>query len=139
MFFAWCHADAMLDDMDSRKNAFKDWILKQIRDIVDLFIEKYNVIYDEKVTEEMAKVQGFKEWYLSTILSDTAGVAGLESIRRIVGMANVVDITSIKDEDKRARAEKIVIALAKNYIMNRDEFKTGQDYIDAINKAIEKY
>lgn len=136
LFFAWCHADAMLEDADSKKSIFKDWVLKQIKDIVDLFIEKYNVVYDEKVTEEMAKTKGFKEWYLSTILSDTAGVAGLESIRRIVGMANVIDITSIEDEVKRARAEKMVIALGKNYILNRDKFRSGQDYINAINEVI---
>src|SRR5699024_8478599 len=139
MFFAWCHADAVLEDTDERKEPFKTWVITQIKDLVDLFIEKYNKIYDEKVNDEMAKVPGFKEYYLSTILADTAGVAGLESIRRIVGMANVIDITSIEDEAKRARAEKIVITLGKKYILDRHNFKSGQDYVDAINEVVNQF
>ncbi|MGL6219037.1 MAG: S-methyl-5-thioribose kinase, partial [Lacrimispora sphenoides] len=130
MFFAWCNGDATIED-EKEKEEFCGWCLSTISDIVDLFIEKYNKVFDEHVTETMAKVPGFKEWYLEGILSDTAGVAGLESIRRTVGMANVIDITTIPDEEKRARAEKIVISLAKNYIMNRRSFRSGADYLNA--------
>lgn len=135
IFFAWCNGDAVIEDPD-KKEEFCGWCLATIRDIIDLFIEKYNVCYDENVTDTMAKVPGFKEYYLSTILRDTAGVAGLESIRRMVGLANVKDITSIPDEAKRARAERIVIRLAKDYIMNRDTFRSGMDYVKAIEKAV---
>ena len=54
-------------------------------------------------------------------------------------MANVKDITTIPDESKRARAERIVITLAKDYIMNRDNFKSGKDYRKAIEAAIAKF
>lgn len=138
MFFAWCNGDATIED-EKEKEEFCGWCLSTISDIVDLFIEKYNKVFDEHVTETMAKVPGFKEWYLEGILSDTAGVAGLESIRRTVGMANVIDITTIPDEEKRARAEKIVITLAKNYIMNRRSFRSGADYLNAIKEAISKF
>ncbi|WP_313186244.1 S-methyl-5-thioribose kinase [Lacrimispora sp.] len=138
MFFAWCNGDATIED-EGEKEEFCGWCLSTISDIVDLFIEKYNKVFDEHVTEPMAKVPGFKEWYLEGILSDTAGVAGLESIRRTVGMANVIDITTIPDEEKRARAEKIVITLAKNYIMNRRSFRSGEDYLNAIKEATGKF
>ncbi|WP_313578064.1 S-methyl-5-thioribose kinase [Lacrimispora sp.] len=138
MFFAWCNGDATIED-EKEKEDFCGWCLSTISDIVDLFIEKFNKAFDEHVTETMAKVPGFKEWYLEGILSDTAGVAGLESIRRTVGMANVIDITTIPDEEKRARAEKIVITLAKNYIMNRRGFRSGADYLNAIKEAIGKF
>ncbi|WP_312427204.1 S-methyl-5-thioribose kinase [Lacrimispora sp.] len=138
MFFAWCNGDATIED-EEEKEEFCGWCLSTISDIVDLFIEKYNKVFDEHVTETMAKVPGFKEWYLEGILSDTAGVAGLESIRRTVGMANVIDITTIPDEEKRARAEKTVITLAKNYIMNRRSFRSGEDYLNAIKAAIDKF
>ncbi|MFV0240215.1 MAG: S-methyl-5-thioribose kinase [Lacrimispora sphenoides] len=138
MFFAWCNGDATIED-EKEKEEFCGWCLSTISDIVDLFIEKYNKVFDEHVTETMAKVPGFKEWYLEGILSDTAGVAGLESIRRTVGMANVIDITTIPDEEKRARAEKIVITLAKNYIMNRRSFRSGADYLNAIKEAVGKF
>ena len=54
-------------------------------------------------------------------------------------MANVIDITSIEDEAKRARAEKIVITLGKKYILDRHNFKSGQDYVDAINEVVNQF
>jgi len=135
LFFAWCNGDAEIVDAE-KKQAFCSWILDSIERVVDLFIMKFKAAYPTMVTDPMAKVPGFMDWYLGTILEDTAAVAGLETIRRTVGMANVKDITSIADESKRARAEKILIILAKNYIMNRQSFVSGKDYRRAIQKAI---
>lgn len=138
MFFTWCNGDATIHNKEE-KEEFCGWVLDTIEEIVDKFIAKFKVKFKESVTEIMAKREGFLDWYLGTVLADTAGVAGLESIRRTVGMANVKDITTISDQDKRARAEKMVITLAKNYIINRDKFKTGADYRKAINEVIEMY
>lgn len=138
MFFAWCNADATIEN-PAEKADYCNWIIDTIEEIVDKFIEKFKAAFKANVTDTMAKTEGFMEWYLGTVLSDTAAVAGLESIRRTVGMANVKDITTIPDEEKRARAEKIVITLAKDYIMNRTGFKSGSDYRKAIEAAIAKY
>lgn len=138
MFFAWANGDATIED-PVKKQEFCTWVLDCIEEIVDKFVEKFKVAYRENVTDIMAKTEGFMEYYLSTVLADTAGVAGLESIRRIVGMANNKDITTIADENKRARAERIIVTLAKNYIMNRTKFMTGADYRRAIEEAIAKY
>lgn len=138
MFFAWCNADATIEDAE-QKSDYCNWIIDAIVEIVDKFIAKFKVSFEANVTDTMAKTEGFMDWYLGTVLSDTAAVAGLESIRRTVGMANVKDITKIPDEEKRARAEKIVITLAKDYIMNRDSFKSGKDYRKAIEAVTAKF
>ena len=83
------------------------------------------------------KAPGFKEFYLESVLSDTAAYAGTELIRRTVGMANVKDVTTIADEAKRAHAEKVNILCAKDYIMNRTAFKNGADFIAAVTRADE--
>ena len=127
LLFAWCNGDATIED-PAEKEDFCTWCVDTIADVVDLFVQKYDAVYDEYVTELMAKTPGFKAWYLSGILADTAGAAGTECIRRIDGMANVKDITSIADEEKRARAERIVVTFAKDCIMNRTDFICGADY-----------
>ena len=116
---------------------FCDWCLKTIEETVDLFIEKFGRKYDEAVTEPMAKVKGLKEWYFDGILKDTAGYAGTELHRRTVGMANVVDVTTIQDEKKRLLAERINILAGKEYIMNQGAFRTGADYVAAVLRAKE--
>ncbi|HPZ59444.1 MAG TPA: S-methyl-5-thioribose kinase, partial [Bacillota bacterium] len=89
LMFAWANADAY------EVSKQKEWLEETIVAVVDLFKEKYNVLFDENVTEVTASYKGFKEYYLDRILSDTAGVAGLEGSRRIIGIAQVKDITTI--------------------------------------------
>jgi 5-methylthioribose kinase len=133
LMFAWANADAY------EVSKQKQWLEETIVAVVDLFVEKYNALYDENVTEVTARYKGFKEYYLSRILSDTAGVAGLEGSRRIIGIAQVKDITTIEDEAKRIRAERICLTAAKEFIMNRDNFKTGKDFLNVILKAAGQY
>ena len=138
MFFVFCHGDATIKDPAARRE-FCDWTLLTIEQIVDMFIEKFRRLYAQRATDTMARVEGFLDYYLGTILEDTAGVTGLELIRRTDGLANVKDITTIEDSEKRVRAERIVVTFAKNCIMNRSQFRSGQDYRQAIAVAVEKF
>lgn len=114
---------------------FCGWVLETIEKMMDLFIEKFSRKWDEAVTEPMAKVKGFKEWYFDGVMRDTAGYAGTELHRRTVGLANVVDVTSIADEKKRLLAERINILAGKDFIMNQGSFKTGADFAAAVGRA----
>ena len=118
--------------------AFCDWALQAIVDTINLFCEKFLTVFDECVTDLMAKTKGFKQWYLNSILADTAAYAGTELIRRTVGMAQVKDVTTIADEDKRAFAERVNILCAKDYIMNRTAFLKGEDFVAAVKAASAK-
>lgn len=138
MFFAWANGDATIED-EAEKETFCNWVLECIVEIVDKFIAKFKVAYEENVTDRMAKTEGFMEYYLGSILADTAGLAGMECIRRVVGMANNKDVTTIANEEKRARAEKIIITLAKNYVMNKETFVSGADYEKAMKEAIAQF
>ena len=118
--------------------AFCDWTLQAIVDMLDLFKAKFLTAFDQCVTDVMAKTAGFKQWYLSTIMADTAAYAGTELIRRTVGMAQVKDVTTIADADKRAFAERLNVLCAKEYIMHRDSFQTGADFVAAVKRASDK-
>jgi 5-methylthioribose kinase len=130
LFFAWDNGEA------AGNSPFCDWTLKTAEEVINLFKSKFITEYREKVTEPMAKTEGFAEYYLDTIISDTAGGAGTELIRRTVGMAQVKDVTTIADKKKRVRAERINILCAKDLIMNRSKIKTGKDFVDSFLKAV---
>ena len=106
-----------------------------IVDVVDLTMAKMKAYYTEHVTDRMAKTPGYMDYYLGTILSDTAAVTGLELIRRTVGMANVKDLTTIADEAKRTRAERICILAAKRYIKERAALHSGADFLKVLKDA----
>src|SRR5699024_4436529 len=121
LFFAW--ANAYVTQASEEASEFLQWIEKTIEDIVDLFKEKFIKLYKEIVVDVMAREELYMEWYLASVLSDTAGSAGLEIMRRVVGDSKVLDITSIEDIDQRVKAERILIVSAKEFIKNRKEIK----------------
>lgn len=131
LLFALAHAEATLPEGEKRET-FRAWSLETIAAVVDLFSEKFNRRFEAMVTDPMAKTPGFRAWYLDGVLSDTAGTAGIELIRRIVGVAKVKDLTAIPDEAARADWEKKLIHLAKAFIFRRGALRTGADYLELI-------
>lgn len=129
--FALVNAEATMED-GAEKDSYIAWVKESILNTVDMFKEKFNKLYDEKVTEKVAKYEGFKEYYLNSILKDTAAVTGLELCRRTLGIAHVKDVTSIEDSEKRAQAEKFCLTFGKQVIMNRETMMNGKSYLDLI-------
>ncbi|MCF0228909.1 MAG: S-methyl-5-thioribose kinase [Parasporobacterium sp.] len=131
MIFAWCNGDVY------GEKEFCEWCESVVKDVVNMTMAKLAAYFDEHVTDTMCKTPGYKEYYMDTILADTAAVTGLEMIRRTVGMANVKDLTTIADEEKRARAEKICITAAIDFIINRADKKCGNCFLGTLKKAVE--
>ncbi|MDC7287667.1 S-methyl-5-thioribose kinase [Blautia schinkii] len=131
MIFAWVNGDAY------GEKEFCAWVESVIVDVINLTMEKLKAYYEEHVTDTLCKNKAYERYYLDTILADTAAVTGLELNRRIVGMANVKDITTIEDEAKRARGEKICITAAIDFIKNRDQKKCGNCFLTALKNAVE--
>ena len=129
LFFAWHNGSA------AGQAAFCDWILTTAVSIIDMFKQKFFDGFTKNVTDVMAKTEGFAEYYLASIISDTAACTGLELIRRTVGMAQVKDITTISDRNRRIKAERVNILCAKDCILNRASFTCGQDFVDALRRA----
>ncbi len=115
---------------------FCRWVKTAMVETVDLFKKKFLDSFAKNATDVMAKTPGFAEWYLGTILADTAAMAGTELVRRTVGMANVKDVTTIADPEKRAYAERLNILLAKDLILHRTDFRKGADFAAAFDRAV---
>ncbi len=132
LVFAYANGEVTIEDAAKREE-FSNYILNTISEIVDMFKEKSFKILALETTDVLAKTPGFAEYLIDDILIDTAGVAGLEINRRVIGMAKVRDITIIEEPKKRILAEKILVLCAKEFIMNRvDRFKSGEEYKIAI-------
>ncbi len=138
LVFAWVNADTTMP-AGRERDAFSGWVARTLEEVVDLFKTKWRKLWDEKVTEPVARYPGFAEWYLDGVLRDTAGVTGLELCRRIVGIAQVKDITSIADPAKRVRAERLCLTLAKRCIRERGQVRSGRDYLDLLGWAAAQY
>ncbi|PKM49914.1 MAG: S-methyl-5-thioribose kinase [Firmicutes bacterium HGW-Firmicutes-7] len=127
--------DAILDE-GTTKAVHLEYLSSALSDVVDLFKQKSLDLWDDVVTDKMAKVTGFKEWYINDVLVNSAGVAGCEMIRRTVGFAHVKDLDSIPDNARREAAKKKNILFAKELIKNRSEYVAGIDYTKLIKKFV---
>ncbi len=138
LIFAWASAQVTME-LGGERSRFISWVEESIVKSVDLFREKAVRILTEEATDPMARTPGFAGWYVAQILQDSAGVAGCELNRRVIGAAKVRDLTGIADEDQRAVAERICVLTAKQCIMNRAKaYQQGEDYISTLRAAAEK-
>lgn len=132
--FAMVNGEATMEE-GAEKESYLAWVKESINSTIDMFKDKFLKVWAEKATERVAKYQGFAEYYLNTVLRDTAAVAGLELCRRILGIAHVKDITTIENAEKRAAAEKFCLVYGKELVMNREAMLDGKSYLDLIEKC----
>lgn len=138
LMFAWVNADASMPP-GAEKDMYIDWLQSTMVEVIDLFKKKFLDAWNIHVTEIMAKEEGFNEVYLQSVLEDTAAVTGLELIRRIVGLAKVKDITCIENEEARARAERICLQIAKKFILQANQYKTGTSFVEMLKEQSMHY
>lgn len=136
LIFGYAHAEATLNDDDFRRKKFCQWIVDTVIDIVSGFREKFAAKYEALVTDHLAKTEGFCNYYLSNVMADAAGSAGLEIIRRIVGVAKVKDITAIPDEQRQTDVEKKLLLLGKRLILYRDRILTKKDWLAVLERSL---
>lgn len=131
LIFAWANGVVRKD------RSFVDWIEKTLVEVVDQFKEKFVATWKNHAVEPFAiQNEAFTTAYLEDVLKDTAGMAGLEMNRRIVGLAKVKDIT-ILDGEARLRAERLVMTLANRFILNSSAYQTGDSYLKALHEVKE--
>ncbi len=135
LIFAWANGDATLP-AGAERDAYLSWIENTIVAVVDRFNQKFMAAWAANARDVFTREPGFDKWYLDTVLRDTAGVCGLELCRRTVGLAHVKDLTSITDAAARVRAERICLTAAKDYIKQRESYRTGADFLAGLKRAI---
>ena len=114
----------------SNNKDFVQWIKKTIIDTFDKINISLRKKYDDIVTFSLYKNEGFKEYYLNSILADSIGYAGTEMIRRTVGDSKVAEISSLELSDKKLVMERALIKTAILFIKNRNSINKGKKLID---------
>lgn len=134
LFFAHIRS-YVLNPGSEQSKYFRQWIENTVMGIITDFTKKFLLYFQENVTDAMEKSQDYRQWLLHLILEDTAGYAGLEINRRIIGIAKVKDIESIQDKNQKALAERILLMLGRNLIVNRTQIKAAENYTAALAEA----
>ena len=131
LYFSWANK-VFAHPEDTSVKAVADTIVS----VFDLTFSKMAKRYDELVTFPLYRTEGFRKAFLQSVMADTLGYAGTEIIRRTVGDAKVMEVTSVTDPAQRIPMERALIQMGIHLIMHRSEICRGQELADIFEQLI---
>ena len=127
---------------------YQDWILATARETWTAFAaefarlwrsERCGILYPRSLFEDQGH-QAASEAALSEVMAelfaDLAGFAGIEMHRRILGLAHVAELESIRDPDIRAPIEERCLRLGRDLVLRR-KVLSGIDEVIAMARGKE--
>ena len=116
LYFPLYRAKFFMED-SKKKEEFINWLEKCILDIPILFSEKCKLLWEKYSNDRLLKNKKFRDYYIENIVKDSLAYAGTEMIRRTVGDAKVLELTSLENSEKKLQLEKELINKAVSMIM----------------------
>ncbi|WP_338946782.1 S-methyl-5-thioribose kinase [Fusobacterium canifelinum] len=117
LYFPLYRAKFFMEE-NEKKEKFINWLEKCIFDIPNLFSEKCKLLWEKYSNDKLLKNEKFRDYYIENIIKDSLAYAGTEIIRRTVGDAKVLGLTSLKSSEKKLQFERELINQAILMIMN---------------------
>ena len=116
LYFPLYRAKFFMED-SKKKEEFINWLEKCILDIPILFSEKCKLLWEKYSNDKLLKNKKFRDYYIENIVKDSLAYAGTEIIRRTVGDAKVLELTSLENSEKKLELERDLINKAVSMIM----------------------
>ena len=116
LYFPLYRAKFFMED-SKKKEEFINWLEKCILDIPILFSEKCKLLWEKYSNNRLLKNKKFRDYYIENIVKDSLAYAGTEMIRRTVGDAKVLELTSLENSEKKLQLERKLISKAISMIM----------------------
>lgn len=117
--------------------SFREYLLDTVGDVWKTFEGEFRRLWDVHVKDVMYSAEGYQDDTISRLLKESAGFAGCKMMRRVIGLAGVADLNSIEDEQKRAEAEKLALAIGQSLVMERQSIGSIEDLLRLV-KNIEE-
>jgi 5-methylthioribose kinase len=99
-----------------QRAAYQDYLLHTLAEVWHGFAERFDTLWR---AHDPAAPAAFRQSFLLALLRDSIGYAACKMIRRVLGVAHVIDLEQIADPAQRARAEAWVLDLAERMLVER--------------------
>ena len=116
LYFPLYRAKFFMED-SKKKEEFINWLEKCILDIPILFSKKCKLLWEKYSKDKLLKNKKFRDYYIENIIKDSLAYAGTEIIRRTVGDAKVLELTSLETSEKKLELERSLINKAISMII----------------------
>jgi 5-methylthioribose kinase len=128
---------------------YQEWILQQTEAVWIGFAERFLALWNSDAAAGDAYPKalfaddpgrrafaGVQHAYMRRLFADTLGFAAAKMIRRILGLAHVLDLESIKDPEARAACERRALCLARALMVERMRFGSIQEVTQAARDVL---
>ncbi|GAA3797004.1 S-methyl-5-thioribose kinase [Cellulomonas soli] len=95
---------------------FRTWVAGLPAETWDAFVAEIGRLWPQRA--DASWTDGFRDAWIDAVWQDAVGFAGLEAIRRVVGLAKVSDLQTL-GTDERVRAARAVLRTARGWITDR--------------------
>ncbi|MGG3883042.1 S-methyl-5-thioribose kinase [Brevibacillus panacihumi] len=119
--------------------SYREYLLETVEDVWNEFVSQFVQLWHKQAKERSAHVEGLWESYVNRLIQDTAGYAGCKILRRVIGLAGVADLNEIADEQTRAEAERLALAIGEALILQRTEIGESTDITDLVRSVTAKF
>ena len=113
----YCAQAGHIEEFVARRN-YQTHLLSCIVESYNLFEQQWLTLIANHSTDRTLNTEGYPQYFMKTVLQDAIGYCGTELIRRTIGLAHVVDIDSIEDENTRLAVQKQALSLGEQLILN---------------------
>ncbi len=118
------------------RDSYQEWVLETVEQLWHRFAEKFLGLWrghgvgDAYQAElfadaaSLAALEGERQAYVRRLFADMLGFAAAKMIRRILGLAKVIDLEGIEDRDRRALCEMRCLRLARELMVGAAGYAT---------------
>lgn len=128
LFLNYAAQEARMKDEEKRKD-FQKYLTDAVIELWNVFAAEFeSYVWSQVDTINMPK--GYQEHYMLRLLQDTAGFGACKMMRRVIGLAGVVDIRGIEDVTDKSIAASLALNIGQALIMNRHEVRRIEDIVE---------
>ncbi|MGG4488362.1 S-methyl-5-thioribose kinase [Metabacillus idriensis] len=119
----------------SRDQEKQQVLLDHIETAWNVFEKEFSEAWKNDSLEVYAKVDGYLSFILEKAFEDAIGFAGIEIIRRTIGLAHVADLDSIEPYERKIEAKQRALDLGSKLVKNRQSIKTTADLAESFKQV----
>ncbi|MDX8290833.1 S-methyl-5-thioribose kinase [Metabacillus indicus] len=114
----------------SREEAKQQVLLDHIETAWTVFAGEFSKAWEKDGLEVYTGIDGYLSFILEKTFEDAVGFAGVEIIRRTIGLAHVADLDLIEPHDRKIEAKIRALELGKKLVKHRSSIKTPAQIAD---------
>ena len=124
---------------DPEKRAdFRRYLTETIISLWGVFVAEFQRVAWDQV-DPVGMPPAYQRDYMARVFEDTVGMAGCIMLRRVIGLAGVVDIRGIENVTDRSTAASLALNIGQTLIMQRRTIKTIEALIETVQQQRSTY